>query len=333
MHEPASATPSKIRLPGVDGARFLAAVAVIWIHTAESESGRQWVPLCRVAVPFFVASLVGLNMARLLGEPHPETWAAYTKKRFIRLYVPFLLWSLIYLALRVFKHHYQPDGSPIFLGPSSLVNGTAHHLWFLPLAFLLSLLLLPASVLLRRSSKKAAVTGSLLFLFIAITTGLTTCPIHVDPINHPVTYFAGMSWATLPAAFLALSLAPWLPAQPGFGVIVAAWVGVLIVGFLLSFTRGHPLLPGLGGAALWVGAHARMPFPLSNLFAKAGALSFSIYLIHVAFVEGIQAACGRFTLDHSLCVDLMIGAGALVGSVISILLARRIEPLNTLFPH
>jgi len=290
------------------------------------------VPLCRIAVPFFVASLVGLNMARLLEKPHPENWASYTKKRFIRLYVPFLLWSLIYLVLRLLKHHYQPGSSPISLGPSTLVNGTAHHLWFLPLAFLVSLLLPPASLLFRRSSKRAAVTGSLLFLFIAITTGLITCPIHVDPINHPVTYFVGMSWATLPAAFFALSLAPWLPAQPGFGVIVSAWVSVLIVGFLLSFTRGHPLLPGLGGVALWVGAHARVPFPLSNLFAKAGALSFAIYLIHVAFVEGIQAVCSRFTLGHSFCIDLMIGAGALVGSVVSILLARRFRPLSVLFP-
>lgn len=40
----------------IDIGRLVAAVAVVWIHAAESESGIRFTLFCRFAVPFFIVA-------------------------------------------------------------------------------------------------------------------------------------------------------------------------------------------------------------------------------------------------------------------------------------
>lgn len=336
-HEPNPNRPTRAetgtRLPLVDAARFWAAVAVIWIHTSESPQGEKWIQLCRIAVPFFVASLVGLNLTHLLGGVRHQSWIGFAKKRFLRLYLPFLLWSGIYLGLRLLKHQFQPTNAQIAFEPSLFLNGTAHHLWFLPMAFLLSLLLFPTSQALCLAGPRSRDLGSVLFLGGAIAMALVPCPMTMDATGHPLSYFVGMSWTALPAALFTIALTPWLPAHPSVTLILLAWSLVFATASLLLFTEGHPLLPGIGGAALWVGAHARVSERLAIWFSKAGSISFGIYLIHVAFVEGIQTILHRIVPSPSPVKDLSIACLALTGSVACTLFAQKIRPLRVLFPR
>lgn len=325
--------PNAHRLPLVDGTRFLSAFAVIWIHTAENPRSLFWVPLCWIGVPFFVVSMISFNVKHVLGTSPPQTWTAYALMRFHRLYVPFLLWSLIYLGFRQLKHCFVPGSASIALSPATLLTGTAHHLWFLPMAFILSLSLYPISRGLALCRPPMVALWSVLFLATGVLIGLSSCPLAMDATGNPISYFAGMSWAALPAAFFSLALAPWLRDQPSTWMVLSGLATLTLTAWLLLFTHGHPLLPSIGGVALWVTAHARIPQRIAPIFIKAGSLSFGIYLIHISFVEGFQTLATRIGVQTTVSLDLSITLAALVSSAICCLLLQPVRSLTILFPR
>ena len=120
----------------VDVLRVFAIVAVVIVHVS-ADIVTEWrsVPwsgwwvanfydsLARGAVPVFVM----LSGALLL--PQVESYRDFFRKRFQRIFIPFIAWSVFYLLWR--KYFYAPSmGLPEAL--RRLANGEVHfHLWFL----------------------------------------------------------------------------------------------------------------------------------------------------------------------------------------------------------
>jgi len=70
----------------------------------------------------------------------PErTFAAYGRSRFLRIYVPFLVWSALYLGFKVVKSRFLPDQPNDYPGIEILWTGSFYHLWFMPFILMVSL--------------------------------------------------------------------------------------------------------------------------------------------------------------------------------------------------
>src|SRR5436190_1536777 len=123
-------TESSTRCMAIDAIKLIAAAAVVWIHASDCEESLLYLPLCRFAVPFFTCAAVYFVLQKAIA-PSADSFGRYCLQRTQRLYIPFLLWAAFYLALRIVKHRAVGDGSPITFSPAMLLNGTAHHLWFL----------------------------------------------------------------------------------------------------------------------------------------------------------------------------------------------------------
>src|SRR5947207_12944270 len=85
----------------LDAARVIAALGLVWIHTTQSSLSRFHI-LGRFGTSFFVLATIFFLFHRLGSSPRP-TYGEYALKRFRRLYIPFMAWSLIYLVIRDFK--------------------------------------------------------------------------------------------------------------------------------------------------------------------------------------------------------------------------------------
>lgn len=109
---------TKRRNGGIEYARFLGAVGIIWFHM---KMPGGWISYA--ALPMFIILLIYFGWGRNLGN------------RAERLLVPWALWSLVFVALHL---------AEVFLTPSTFVDefkfwmlftGPSIHLWFLPFSF------------------------------------------------------------------------------------------------------------------------------------------------------------------------------------------------------
>jgi len=136
---PPAATP---RLALLELARWIAIYAIVWLHTVQSDLLRPSTVLTRFAVPFFVAACVYLIFQGVHRNPQ-RTFVRYGWSRFLRIYVPFLGWCVIYLAFKVLKGVFfpnQPNEYPHGWEVLRILwTGTFYHLWFMPFILLVSL--------------------------------------------------------------------------------------------------------------------------------------------------------------------------------------------------
>ncbi len=109
-------------LAGLDTARCLAVLAIIWVHTPRSAALQPTIIGGRFAVPFFVATTVLLTIRALWNQPELSL-TAYAQKRARRLLLPFVAWTVIYLALKLCKRIAIPDAPANFLAGKSVCWG------------------------------------------------------------------------------------------------------------------------------------------------------------------------------------------------------------------
>lgn len=130
---------SRVRAPsrvtGLDAARVLATLGIVWVHTSEIQGQDASVStLGRFGTSFYVLAAIFLSARGHLRRPETKTLDV-VKKRAQRLLVPFLVWCAIYatfyLSTMVPQGH-SVDSISRYWGP---LFGTAPHLWFLPFAF------------------------------------------------------------------------------------------------------------------------------------------------------------------------------------------------------
>ena len=299
----------------VDVWRFLACLGIIWIHAAESPMGKSWIPALRWAVPFFTAALAAFAF---LGSSVPNSgdrgFSIFALKRFKKLYVPFFTWSVIYLVMRYSKHAIAGGGSPIGWSPAMLLNGSTHHLWFLPFAFLISLVCYAAAQL-SRQKPGWKVWMSVLYASSAVIVCGIECPVAMNPENFPLSYFVGLSWDALPSVFGVLALVQ-SPIKSRFWPKVYPWTALACFGALV-FVGDNRFLAHACGLALFGTCWTLEWNNLPKWMATASVFSFGIYLSHIVFVEGFQFVGSRIGFAPSLGTDLIIFSGSAMASLIS----------------
>jgi surface polysaccharide O-acyltransferase-like enzyme len=304
------------RFAAVDLAKLAAAAAVVWIHVINCDESRALLPLCRFAVPFFTCAAVYFVLQKIESGQIP--FATYCLQRARRLYVPFMLWSAVYLAARVIKHKVLGFGSPIVFSGAVLLNGTAHHLWFLPFICLVSVVaygLARVFPLPRPERRKRWAAG---FLVAGLALAFIPCPVPFRSPGFPVSYFIDHAWEAIPAAFFGITLFLLLSVQqPGHGI---RW-GVLAVGMTLMLSefiiQGEPVSANVTGACLLFFTVTQQNRRWMHAVWPWAQLAFAIYLVHVLFVEALQSVAIRFGTIRSLSTDLSVWALSLLVSAIA----------------
>lgn len=128
------------RVRGIDAGRVLATFGIVWVHTSEIQGvDANWAALGRFGTSFYIVSAVLMSARPFFFGRQPARLGVLLR-RGQRLLVPYLLWCALYGAF--YLGTMMPRGATFsdiarYWGP---LSGTAPHLWFLPFAFVVSVL-------------------------------------------------------------------------------------------------------------------------------------------------------------------------------------------------
>jgi peptidoglycan/LPS O-acetylase OafA/YrhL len=302
----ASAPGPSSRFEAIDAARFVAIWCVIFIHSIESSVLAPYGLVGTFPVPFYLFISLYLQF-RSLGQKPGLDVCAYAARRTRRLYVPFLVWSAIYLVARNLKHVLLAHEGWVTPDYYHLWLGTAHHLYFLPMLLVVSVL---ATAVHRACGGSRVARWTVIVAALVAGVVLAVAP-RPDWLNYArgEGYFFLQGWRCLPSMLLALGLA-WGCASLGREVVVTGLVGlfgaaltVAMVGLQIryGYSRAERTLSGLGwmlaALAAWRG-------PWVHWLARAGRHSYGMYLSHVLVIEGVQAVAHRAGLGSSVGLDV-----------------------------
>ncbi|WP_417806596.1 acyltransferase family protein [Thioclava sp.] len=256
----------------MDYIRLLAAFAIVWFHS--NAPGHQ---LAYLGLPFFLV---------LLGLPS----RASLKVKARRLLRPFVVWSLIYSGAKMVQallRHEPPLG---WLEPWMLMTGTSLHLWFLPFAFVVSLLYL-------RDHPKwllglMPVVGALAMIVFAkvLSPPFAQWAFGIVPLTLGYCYFRCGRWVVLPWVISVALLFAFRPASDNGAIALGTAASLLLM---------------------------QIRLPQSALSDWCARLSLLIYLDHL-LVIGV----GQFIGLTSYALALFAISGAMVLSLGITWLAR-----------
>ncbi len=327
------------REPFLDLARLVAAIGIIWIHTPRSKELSPYTALGRFAVPFFVVSAIYLLVGSVRRNPE-RSFRDYASNRFMRLYVPFLIWTGIYYLLQAAKYRFISGRSVLPLDFYMLWVGTAIQLGFLPFLLIVSLLCFPLArwiVNHPTSGKGVAILAAVVGVAVALVPLLFDLGPAEMTNRWQAMVFVSFAWATLPALCWGLSLAAmpesflhWMRTRWAGGLnllITAAMLALVCIKGRISWAEN---LAGVGwfcaGLVCW-GSSQR----LLRLCAL-GAVAFGIYLCHHMFIQIAQIAASRVGLSPTAWLDVVIFLLAAAASVAFSIWVSRYKSMRWLFP-
>lgn len=157
------------RVVNIDRLRILAAFGIVWFHT----EGAPYRLIGYAGLPIFLLAFFSL----IVRNARADDTACFAKRRWNRLIIPWLFWSVAYGVCKSAKAIWMTDMDALrgVLSIESLIAGTHIHLWYLPYAFLLGLLIHEVN---RRTSRVndtavvLAATATGIFLLAARPLGL-----------------------------------------------------------------------------------------------------------------------------------------------------------------
>lgn len=287
----------------IDYARFGAAVGIVLFH-----SGAPGAAIGLAGLQFFLMLLVVLMVPAANAMPFGD----FARARALRLLVPWAGWSALYGALKladaVASGGAIADEFPTYVW----LTGTEVHLWFLPFAFLSSLILYPI-VRLRPD----------LPAFLWLTAGmilpaLLLLGLHQSqslPIPLAQWVYAGPATLLGLAFGLAANRIPWLLLAAGaLGATMAAALAV-------GWHQGVLQLAIAGGALTICLLWYRPATPCSGWAAQ---LSLGIYLVHPLIGALLMrlTALQRGTLGFAFCMALGSVAVVWLGEIVTLRRAR-----------
>ena len=227
------AVPKAATIPALDAVRVLGALLVVAFHTP-GLGGRL---VTSSGGAMFLVTTFGLSSLRQ-GD---ETFGRFTARRAGRFLLPFVVWSLVYLAAR-FRHPVvDTDPWPTLWTPAAFCAGFSYHLWYLPFAFAGCVVAWPIVRATRELPDLTAIAltsgvGFLLFGAIrrivahadmTLPWGQWTCSIPAILVGvgfarmHAIPDLRTRRIAAVVVSLLTLSVASWLFAQ-GFVVTTTA---------------------------------------------------------------------------------------------------------------
>lgn len=305
------------RLPGMDAARVIAAIGVVWIHTPQSAQLRPSVALGRMAVPFFLGTSILLILRSLWrgldSERSKRALIPFWQSRCRRLLLPFAGWSAIYLALKVVKKILIPNQANDFPGWEAIFFGTAYHLWFLPFLWAVSMatFLIGREALVRRKERATAV--------VALYIGLALAAIRL-PYARLLPDEIGFMWLAAPGLCWAFSLAIFYLAHPVVflrhrtAMQATAWMALLGATALLWSSGRNATAEAIAGLALIIVALTARSGPWVRQLGQLAPLAYGVYLSHLMVLKIGEAVAQRLEWAVTPTRDLCLFAIVVVAS-------------------
>lgn len=319
------------RIEMVDVVRFLAAVGVIVLHIAPIiKATAPFGYIGCFAVPFFTIVAVALTVDGLRSDLD-KSLSTYAGSRLLRIYVPFLIWTLAYLILRDVKYHFFTQHPVVVIKWQLLIVGSAHHLWFLPFILLITIFV-------------AVVARFLLFrlpawLVVSISLGAgISLLLAGNPVGGVVgdadeglnlAYFWAMSWNMLPAALGGIGLGRvWREIRDSFTGSGRLWALAGLVAAVLSLAPGPGYgyslalqhLSGIGCVLFALGSWNNR---LVHVLASWGKVSYGIYLVHVFWYLALDLTFRKLHVSvGSIIIWLNIALTIVLSTLSALLLAK-----------
>lgn len=141
MGDPAMSSSNHARNASFDYARLIAVIGIIWFHTSApyGDIGYSGLAYFLILIPMLAIPQIG-RLRHMRHRAPPVVRFAAT--RGMRLLVPWLAASLVYGALKTIDVSRGAAWGDEF-NTTMWLTGTALHLWFLPFAFFICLMLWP----------------------------------------------------------------------------------------------------------------------------------------------------------------------------------------------
>lgn len=311
------------RYIGLDFARSIACIGIIWIHTVSTSHVGSIKHLGRFAVPFFSVSSLFL----LIRSKKASTFVKESRQRLVRLLVPFAFWSLLYIGFMNLAAYILGNPPPIF-GIDILWTGPTHHLWFCPYLAAVSTI----ACWIKFSDCKEYLrnyVGSITLLV------LTVILCEIAQRNYPLDgdYTLRLSIDTLPAAVFGILLGlsddksiKWFFEIRPF---ILVWLIAGFTTYLLTVGRSLTVENAFGVTVFLLAMNTclevRWPVVL-KLLASAGGLSFGVYFIHVLYVEGLQDLFHLLHVAPGVQLDLLVFVLSCFLSVFSMFVCVHLLP-------
>ncbi len=265
-------TSIKERLNWLDDLRAISIVSVVVLHVSaliviDFNSDASWWTanvynsLSRFCVPVFV-----MITGALLLNPESENWKLFYRKRFLRVVLPFVFWSIVYLAYKFYIKYPSPELDSvrkvctwIFF---RIATGTSFHFWYIYLLICLYAIIPFLSRIVRIATMNQLLTFlALWFILIGI--------------NEVAALF---------------SKKLYLNYFPGY-------IGYLILGFVLS---KHPLPAIIRYRMTWLFVFGIIVTITGTYYFSTLRGNFNVTLYEYLTMNVCMQAIGVFMFFHSI---------------------------------
>lgn len=255
----------------VEMLRVISAFGIVWFHS----NGVIGVNIAYSGLAVFIM----LSFAYLVMKTGKRTLGEVVLNRFNRLIVPWIIWSSIYLVLNIVKSQIKGEEGIGRLGYGVLITGTSIHLWYLPFAFIFTIII---DQYLKITSKfrdeiKLTINSILIVVSFVLGKGI----LQAEHINIP---FPQWAWG-IPAVFIGttIGLICLIKGKKKYiysGVLIAL---VMLVGTIVS-TKQHQLNVPYGIAILLTILSLMISDDSQSkawdVVKHLATMTFGVYLIH-----------------------------------------------------
>lgn len=255
--------------------------------------------------------------------------------RVLRLYVPFLLWSGIYLAARGVNFVLFGKETMLRFTPGLFYWGTTYHLWFLPYLLIATLLSLPVLVY-AVSTVERRVQFAIVFAGMAIMLLFMPTPDWVVPNGEPIAVVSQL-YVRGPGFLIGLALGLWVAAgvKPRVSLpiaLVAMVITAVAIVLVMTTEVNDRIFIRIAATAAFVVAMGPWRGPIAERLGKLGQLGFGVYLSHVLFTEAAYSALNFTHVPLSLLTDLGVWVFTAVASFTFVWWSRKSKYFQWLFP-
>jgi surface polysaccharide O-acyltransferase-like enzyme len=338
-----------MRLDWINNLRIIALFAVIVLHASSPLLGGygqvsqgQWLSadfynaLTRFAVPVFVM----ITGALLLGRD--EEVINFLKKRLSRVVVPFLFWSLVYIAYAFYNEDLIYSGNTwttIKQVLHQLKNGSSYHLWYVYMLIGLYLIMPVLSKFIRNANNKEIVYFLTVWLLVMLF-GQPYMMRYNTAID--VRYFAGYIGYLVLGYYLANRTFNIPRFSWWMGALFIISVAIITLGTWVLYRHYNGISTLMYEPLSWPivilssamflmmrFAQVTLPHKLIKIRDFIGKYNYGIYLSHALFLTLLDAPdLFGFSLSYKSFNPLLsIPLTALVCLILSLLLVFAIQKI------
>jgi surface polysaccharide O-acyltransferase-like enzyme len=301
----------------IDYIRFFSAFGVILVHLAPSSliAEKMTGYFSIISVPFFLLTSLYLFQSKS---------ARFDKINFLRILIPYVSWSTIYLISRTIKHLATNTSLDYDWFAIVFLGGSAVQLYFLPL--LLCFLIAASSINTLFTDRDCKISTKLLAIFSIISLIVVSNFLKGTSYLGFSNDFFSMTLYYIFFSQCVLTLLPHLIKIRDL-VIFCSVTSIFILVFLGAENRGFSslVLPLLSTAIL-IACLMRPTYKVSKITNSVLSTTYGIYLCHHLFIESIEFSLKKFSINYmpySIQSKLTLAFIVIILSILFVLFIRR----------